>query len=41
VPRWLGDSNFFPIIAHTRALPQVLSDVRNRLRAAWEGAQDA
>jgi ATP adenylyltransferase len=35
VPRWNGDSNFFPIIAQTRALPQVLSDVRAKLRAAW------
>jgi len=35
VPRWGGDSNFFPIVAQTRALPQLLADTRDRLRAAW------
>lgn len=35
VPRWLGDSNFFPIIAQTKALPQLLEDTRARLAAAW------
>jgi ATP adenylyltransferase len=38
VPRWLGDSNFFPIIAQTRALPQLLGQTRDRLAAAWDGA---
>jgi ATP adenylyltransferase len=35
VPRWAGDSNFFPIIAETRALPQVLGDTRERVAATW------
>lgn len=35
VPRWLGDANFLPIIAQTKAVPQLLSDARNRLAAAW------
>ncbi|MDR1450421.1 MAG: HIT domain-containing protein [Propionibacteriaceae bacterium] len=35
VPRWAGDSNFFPIIAQTRALPQLLGQTRDRLAAAW------
>ncbi|MFK5635833.1 MULTISPECIES: HIT family protein [unclassified Ornithinimicrobium] len=35
VPRWLGDSNFLPIIAQTKALPQLLDDVRRQLVAAW------
>ena len=35
VPRWLGDMNFLPIVAHTRALPQLLEDARSALAAAW------
>jgi ATP adenylyltransferase len=35
VPRWATDSNFFPIIAGTKALPQLLGDVRAALAAAW------
>jgi ATP adenylyltransferase len=35
VPRWGGDTNFMPIVAHTRVLPQLLSDARAQLAAAW------
>ncbi|MFC6235379.1 HIT family protein [Leucobacter soli] len=35
VPRWAADSNFFPIIAKTKSLPQLLGDVRQRIAAAW------
>jgi ATP adenylyltransferase len=35
VPRWGGDTNFMPIIAHTRVLPQLLGDIRSRLAQAW------
>ncbi len=35
VPRWATDANFFPIIAKTKALPQLLGDVRNAVAAAW------
>jgi ATP adenylyltransferase len=35
VPRWRNDSNFFPIIAQTKALPKLLGDVRNEIAAAW------
>ncbi len=35
VPRWLGDSNFLPVIAQTRALPQLLEQTRALLQAAW------
>jgi ATP adenylyltransferase len=38
VPRWGGDSNFMPIIAQTRVLPQLLADTRDLLVAAWPGA---
>ncbi len=36
VPRWGGDTNFVPVIAHTRVLPQLLSDARRELAAAWQ-----
>lgn len=35
VPRWASDANFFPIIAKTKALPQLLGDVRRTVSAAW------
>jgi ATP adenylyltransferase len=35
VPRWQYDANFLPIIAKTKALPQLLGDVRSSLAAAW------
>jgi len=38
VPRWSGDSNFLPIVARSRALPELLSDTRTRLAHAWPTA---
>ena len=35
VPRWQGDANFFPIIARTKSIPQLLADTRARLAEAW------
>lgn len=35
VPRWGGDANFFPIIARTKAMPQLLGEVRDLLATAW------
>jgi ATP adenylyltransferase len=35
VPRWATDANFFPIIAKTKALPQLLGDVRTSVAEAW------
>lgn len=35
VPRWGADANFFPIIARTKALPQLLGDVRRTVAEAW------
>src|SRR5215468_9049920 len=35
VPRWGGDTNFMPVIAGTKVLPQLLSDTRDLLAAAW------
>jgi ATP adenylyltransferase len=39
VPRWATDANFFPIIARTKALPQLLGDVRASLAAAWPSVE--
>src|SRR4051794_2334124 len=33
VPRWLGDTNFMPVLAHTVVLPEALKDLAARLRA--------
>ncbi|QKJ25953.1 HIT domain-containing protein [Aquiluna borgnonia] len=35
VPRWLHDSNFFPIIAKTKALPRLLGEVRETIANNW------
>jgi ATP adenylyltransferase len=35
VPRWGGDTNFMPVVGHTRVLPQLLPDTRDLLARAW------
>ena len=35
VPRWEGDANFLPIVARTRALPQLLAQTRQLLAEQW------
>lgn len=34
VPRWNGDTNFMPVIANTTVVPEALSEVAAKLRAA-------
>jgi ATP adenylyltransferase len=35
VPRWAGDTNFMPVLADVRVLPEHLLESRRRLAAAW------
>ena len=35
VPRWAGDTNFMPVLADVKVLPEHLADTRRRLAAAW------
>jgi ATP adenylyltransferase len=35
VPRWGGDTNFMPVVARTKVLPQLLRDTRRLLAEAW------
>lgn len=35
VPRWSGDTNFMPVLADVKVLPEHLLTTRDRLRAAW------
>ena len=34
VPRWAGDTNFMPVLADARVLPEALTDLAAKLRAA-------
>lgn len=38
VPRWGGDTNFMPVVAKAKVIPQALSETRRVLEAAWPGA---
>ena len=35
VPRWGGDTNFMPVLADVKVLPEHLADTRARLAANW------
>jgi len=39
VPRWFGDTNFLPVIAHTKHLSADLMQVYSALSAAWKHTQ--
>lgn len=35
VPRWVGDTNFMPVLADVKVLPEHLDDTRRKLATAW------
>jgi ATP adenylyltransferase len=38
VPRWAGDTNFMPVLADVKVLPEHLLETRRKLAAAWPAA---
>lgn len=37
VPRWAGDTNFMPVLADTKVLPEHLEETRRKLAGVWPG----
>ena len=35
VPRWAGDTNFMPVLADVKVLPELLGEMRRKLADAW------
>jgi ATP adenylyltransferase len=35
VPRWAGDTNFMPVLADVKVIPEYLAETRAKLVAAW------
>ena len=37
VPRWAGDTNFMPVLADVKVLPEHLAETRAKLASRWPG----
>ncbi len=37
VPRWAGDTNFMPVLADVKVMPEYLEETRRKLADAWPG----
>ena len=35
VPRWAGDTNFMPVLADVKVMPEHLAETRRKVAAAW------
>ena len=35
VPRWAGDTNFMPVLAEVKVMPEALEETRRKLADAW------
>ena len=35
VPRWAGDTNFMPVLADVKVMPEYLAETRRKLAEAW------
>jgi len=40
IPRWVGDSNFLPIVGNTRSIPEHLVDTYDRLRPLFRRLEE-
>lgn len=41
VPRWAGDTNFMPVVAETKVLPEMLAETKQKLRPGFAAASSA